>query len=167
MGRSLLDGFQSWWQAGEETALVVYAKNFRMTLLLQCCAFAAFCAIPSFRRYILVLLVLTVLTLSRTVAEGRRAIIFTESEVIYRPALARLRRVPFSSIRNLTRTNVTVFYLLRPSSRLGVTMTLTNGEEEVWPLDFNERDEVLRRLSAATGKTIEGRTVRPWYRVSE
>ncbi len=46
-------------------------------------------------------------------------------------------------------------------------MTLTNGEEEVWPLDFNERDEVLRRLSAATGKTIEGRTVRPWYRVSE
>ena len=111
--------FQTWWRAGEETALVVYSKSFRKTILLQCCAFAAFWALPSFRQYFLILLVVAVFALSRTLAEGRRAIIFTKSEVIYRPPLGRLRRVPLSKIQNLTRTDVTVFYLLRPSRRPG------------------------------------------------
>ena len=54
------------------------------------------------------------------------------------------------------RSNVIVSYMLRASRRPGVIMTLTNGEEEVWPLDFDERDEILRRLSAATNKAIQG-----------
>lgn len=136
---------------------MVYPKPFRRTLLLQCSAFTAFWVFfPKLRQYPAGLLALAAFALSRTLAEGRRAIIFTEKEVIHRPPLGRPRRVLISRIEGLMRSNVIVSYMLRASRRPGVIMTLTNGEEEVWPLDFDERDEILRRLSAATDKAIQG-----------
>lgn len=94
--------------------------------------------------------------LPRTLVEGRRAIIFTEAEVIYRPPLGSPRRVLMAAIQDLAISPVLITYFLRAARRPGMTLTLTDGATEVWPLDFEGRDEILQRLSLLTGKTIRG-----------
>jgi hypothetical protein len=94
--------------------------------------------------------------LPRTLIEARRAIIFTNAEIIYRPPLGPPRRVPIAMVQHLTKSRVATSYLLRASGRPGIIITLANGAKEAWPLDFDGRDEILQRLGALTGKAIDG-----------
>jgi hypothetical protein len=143
--RSFQIGFRSWRYAGEEAAVVIYAKSIKKTLLLQCCGFAVF--FLAFQQFIWSLVVVAMIVLPRTLAEGRRAIIFTETEVIYRPPLGSPRRVLIATIRDLVISPVLITYFLRTARRPGVIMTLRDGATEAWPLDFEGRDEILQRLS--------------------
>ena len=69
--------FRSWLHAGEEAAIVVYSKPYRMKLVLQVCAFAAFWTLfPLLRRYSLGLVTIAAYALPRAAAEGRRAVVF-------------------------------------------------------------------------------------------
>jgi hypothetical protein len=154
MQRSLLGRFQSWLHAGEEGAVAVYpTQGIRKILLLQCGGIAIFLYLfPDTARFLIPIASVGFLC---TLAEDRRAIIFTEREVIYRPPLGQPRHLLIPMIQSLKRSVVLVAYLVRATRRPGVTITLSNGAEEVWPLAIESRDEVLQRLSALTGKTIE------------
>jgi hypothetical protein len=114
---------------------------------------AAWWFFPDLRRYQLA--TLAAVFLLRTMAEGRRAIVLTQAEVIYRPPLGRPIRTPIAGIQSIRRTRVTVSYGLQPSRVPGVVMNLVNGEVVALPLDFKKQDDLLLRLSAVTGKAIE------------
>jgi hypothetical protein len=150
--RSALAGFQCWLHAGEEEAVAVYPKSIRKIFLLQCGALAAFLYL--FPQYAYPLIIVAIIGLLWTLAMGRKAIIFTEAEVIYRPPFSQPRRVRISMIQGLTRSVVLVAYLLRASPRPGMTIALANGAKELWPLDIEGRDEILHRLSVLTGRMI-------------
>lgn len=151
--KSLGNYFRSWFHAGEERATAKYAKRCWMLLLLESCVFAGFFLLVREVRWPIV--VIMGIALPRTLAEGRRAVIFTEVEIIYRPPFGQPRRVPIAAVRALRVCQVVVTYFARPSRRPGVAITLADGTREVWPLDFEEHDEILRRLSALTGKAAE------------
>jgi hypothetical protein len=122
MQRSLLAGFQSWRHAGEEGAIAVYPQGMRrvlLILLLQCGTLAIFLYLfPETVRFLIPTASIGFLC---TLAECRRAIIFTEAEVIYRPPLGQPRRVLIPMIQGLTRSAVLVAYMVRASRRRGVT----------------------------------------------
>ena len=64
-------------------------------------------------------------------------------------------RAPIAQIGHLRLSKVTVSYLLRPAFKKGIIVTLADGDELALPLDFKERDEILQRLRAITGKGID------------
>jgi hypothetical protein len=106
------------------------------------------------REYPLCLLLLAAFGLSRTLAEGRRAIIFNESEVLYRPPFGQPVHALINDIQSLKRSKVTLSAGLRPARVSGVLMKMENGETITFPLDFRQHYEILRRLSAITGKRV-------------
>lgn len=125
----------------------------RWILLLLCCILTLSFFVWYDKKYILVI---AAVTLPRTAVEGRRAIIFTDAEVLYRPPFGPPRRVLVTAIRELRRSPVIASMFAQTSRRPGVVMTLSGGATEAWPLDFRDREEILGRLSAITGKAIEG-----------
>lgn len=145
-------GFRAWRHAGEEGALT-YRKPIVKIFILQCIALAMFSYF--FPEDLRIILAMAPVAIVFTLLEGRRALIFTEEEVRYRPAAGRPRSVRLSAIAGMKRASVLVPVIIRASPRPGVIITVTNGAAEAWPLDFAERDEILRRLRAVTGKTIE------------
>jgi hypothetical protein len=148
--------FRSWFHAGEEGALAVYTKPYRMNLVIQSVGLLAFWAVfPVLQGYSLGLMSIAAYALPRVVAEGRRAIVFSDSEFIYRPPFAPPVRVPFVQVLHFRRSKVTVSYLLRLGFVNGIIVTLVEGSELAFPLDFKERDEILQRLISLTGKAID------------
>src|ERR1700722_1165249 len=95
-------------------------ESIRKIFLLQCGALAAFLYL--FPQYAYPLIIVAIIGLLWTLAMGRKAIIFTEAEVIYRPPFSQPRRVRISMIQGLTRSVVLVAYLLRASPRPGMTI---------------------------------------------
>jgi hypothetical protein len=148
-----LRAFRTWRHAGEESAVVVYSKAFWGQLVYQCCILLAVGAYIPFMR--LSLTIIAMLIVPRTLAEGRRAVIFNPTEVIYRPPFARPARAPIEGINTLRRSKVTMFYWLRPRRAKGVLIGMADGTKVVLPLDFKGPNEILQRLSAATGKAIQ------------
>jgi hypothetical protein len=153
--RSLTNDFRRWLHAGEQGAVVVYSKPFGWRLLFQGSITVSWLLIPSLHRLPILPIVMGALMLPRTLAEGRRAIIFTQTEIIYRPPFARPCHFTIGCIQRIKRRRVTVYSGLEPSPVPGVAMTLASGVKELLPLDFKDRAEILRRLSSVTGKAIE------------
>lgn len=143
----------SWRHAGEEGAIAIFRKRVGVIFALQVAALAAL-VFSIFPQLTWVVVAIAVLALSTTLANGRRAIIFTETEVRYRPPLGSTRPVLISEIRGLTRSCVLIPYLIRSVLRPGVSITLANGATEVWPLDIEQPEEVLRRLSVVARKAV-------------
>jgi hypothetical protein len=67
---------------------------------------------------------------------------------------------PFRGYRTLlevfTLAYIVVTTLMRGGQR-GIALDLSDGNTAFWPLGFNAESEMLNRLSAATGKPIEGK----------
>jgi hypothetical protein len=150
---SLLGRFQSWRHAGEEGALAMYCKSVGGMCLLLVGGFAVFAFV--FPQFIWTIVGIGAAALCYAFAMGRKAIIFTETEVRYRPIFARPRRVPIAKIQVLKRARVLELILWRPVPRPGVILTLADGTTEAWPLDFEGPGEILQRLSALAGKEIQ------------
>jgi hypothetical protein len=147
--------FRRWWHAGEEGALAVHTRPFRARVLLLCIVIVACWAyFPVMQKYPLCLLLAALLAVPRSVAEGRRAIVFTDTEVRYRPPFAEPWRVRMADIQSLKPFKVTLFTLSRPHRVPGILLTMSGGESIALPLDFMERDEIVQRITAATGKVI-------------
>jgi hypothetical protein len=96
----------------------------RWILLLLCCILTLSFFVWYDKKYILVI---AAVTLPRTAVEGRRAIIFTDAEVLYRPPFGPPRRVLVTAIRELRRSPVIASMFARASRRTGVVMTLSGG----------------------------------------
>jgi hypothetical protein len=146
---------RAWLRAGEEGALIVYNKHYRVKLLLVCCTLATSWAFPPVMRQCPIgFLVIAAFWLPRILAEGRRAFIFTNTEVIYRPLFAQPLCTAIAGIQSLKRSKVTLSFGLRAIRRPGVMLTTMTGETTALPLDFKEREEILQRVSEVTGKTV-------------
>jgi len=155
---SLLHHFRCWLHAGEDGAIVIYNKRYRLKLFLTCCILgAAWMLFPEMRerRGPLILLGLTAFWLPRMLAEGRRAIVFTNMELVYRPPVGGPVRASIAGIQGIKRSQVArLVGYQRLSSTQGMLLTMANGETIAMPLDFKERAEILQRLTVVTGKTI-------------
>ncbi len=155
--KSLFDYVGSWRHAAEDGAIEVYTKHVTRNLVLQGFALAAFLYL--FRHTfatVIAILVIVIIAVPRTLAEARRALIFTSTEIIYRPPLGPPRHVGLKKIESLTRSKVLTSYLLRPVPRPGVVLKLSNGATEAWPLDFEDEGRILERLAVLTEKPIAG-----------
>lgn len=151
-----MKSLRSWWHAGEDGAVVVYRKGMwallvRMSLcLIIICLFVP--SIPQFRT----VLPVVALPFLRGIAEGRRAIIFTDTLLIYRPPFADVLRIPIAEITSLKKALVPQSYFFRGRWVSGLCLTMANGEIIPLPLNIAKEDEVLQRLSAVTAKPIDG-----------
>jgi hypothetical protein len=148
---------RSWWRAGEDGAIVVYRRRLSGMILRMLVALAILAALaPAILRYRNVVLPVVALGVVRGAAEFRRAIMFTGTTLIYRPPFASIRCIPLGGIAGLRKAFVISSFLLRARWTRGVSLTMTNGETILLPLNFGYRSEILERLSAVTAKPIAG-----------
>ena len=79
-------------------------------------------------------------------AERRRAIIFTGTEVIYRPTLGGLVRVSLANIAAVRLSTMVRAVWLRAASVGAAELTLVDGQKQLVPLDFPGGLEIHARL---------------------
>jgi hypothetical protein len=87
------------------------------------------------------------LTVFLLIGDRRRAIIFTDRTVVYRPMVSAPHVIAFGKITGLRRVH---YY----KTSLGVALDLPEGMPEVWPLCFGDQREILERLKTVTGKPV-------------
>jgi len=140
-----------WRHAGETGSLAVYSKKIAALITVHGILILIFwvLAMRLGRARELVTYILLAVFGPRTIIEGRRAIIFTPTEVIYRPAFASPLHVPLQCIVSVRANLLLDLFLLRPRYLSGVALTLTSGDTVKFPVDFKEQSEILRRLDAA------------------
>jgi hypothetical protein len=80
--------------------------------------------------------------------EMRRAIILTDSNLLYRPIFGRPTTVEFSRIASVERCSAPVpsLMMLRPMLMKGLKFHLIDGGEIVIPLDFRNSKEISERF---------------------
>jgi len=145
------DLIKVWWRAGEENATAVYRLGFRRLfvelivvylLIGLCWAF-----VP--QRWIIVGAAMW--TLFRMLAEGRRAIIFRPDAITYRPPLLSPRTIRVGDISRVQEGRVWLTFNGFARPRAGVNLMLKDGDAFGIPLDFPDREEILRRIKLAVG----------------
>ncbi len=154
---SLTPRFKQWLHAGEESTSIVFGKSIGPILLIEFLVLAgAWILSSTIREYPYSLPALALVFIPLTVLEGRKAIIFTDFEIVYRPAFGDPVRTVIAEIQAITRSTVTVAVFLRVSRAPGLVIKLRDGRTVTIPLDFRQRDKIIRRVSMATGRAIEG-----------
>jgi hypothetical protein len=141
-------GLGKWWYAAEEEPIAVYRQG-KIHLVLAGIYLLLFSVITLAFGHPGLLLVFAPIVL-RELVDGRKAIIFTAKEVIYRPPLASPIRVPFCDVIGFEQKSFYTTWLLRPRLVAGLVITLKNGEKPMIPLDFVEGTKIIERLEAAT-----------------
>ena len=143
---------RSWVHAGEDGAVVIYPhrnESWMGWVLAWAGLFVILINYPTLWR---TCFALTALNL---IFQRRRALIFSKTEVVYRPALGPPRRVLLTQIISIHSSTVaiaTVF--LRELHVPGVVLELSNGERCAFPLEARNPREALERLREATGKEV-------------
>ena len=143
-----------WWQAGEEHAVMKYQKQNGSDVLF-CLFLIAVLWLILGPNYVGLKAALALMIFAEVVLERRIAILFTNSEVIYRPMLRTPRRIRFEhvvEIRKATvhRRSLGAFVGFEP----GVVLRILGGEVLTWPLPFARSDEILQQLARLTGRPI-------------
>jgi hypothetical protein len=89
-----------------------------------------------------------------TAAEWRRAIIFTQTDVVYRPAFGELSRVSLKNIVSLNLTSTMRLFCLKPTLVSAVELILVDGQKSILPLDFFQGSEMLTQLCRLTNLLV-------------
>ena len=145
--------FRSWLHAEEEDAVVVYNDNPIAGFVFQLCVILGSCVfIPVMRRWIVLPVTLACAATAHTLVDARRAIIITPKAVVYRPRFGRPRRVAIAKIQGISHAKVLDYRYDEPVP--GVLISLVNGEEEAFPLNFRARSRILEHIAAVAGKAI-------------
>jgi hypothetical protein len=156
---------QRWWHSGEDAAIAVYPDGVGRMLIVEAAVIVVFwlvlqlfshllgrlLAIPvpgsSFRLPFLIVVPSMALL---TTAEWRRAIIFTQTDLIYRPPFGELLQISLASIVSLRLIWAKRLFCLRPILVTAVELHLIDGQERVIPLDFPRNSEILAHLCRLT-----------------
>jgi hypothetical protein len=146
-----------WWYAGEESLVRKYDNKFRNSAEVLAAAgilVALWFVLP--QRDLIVVKALALIQIPWLIAERRLAIIFTPTEVIYRPALGSPRSIKFEYIVKIEKTHVprTIAGSFSGWDR-GVALRILGGEVVTWTLRFSDPDDVLQQLSRMTGKPVK------------
>jgi hypothetical protein len=147
---SLLVAFKNWLHEGEDDCIRVYRRPYVGRLLWVVLSCALLClTMPERARP--VLLAVTAALIARFLFEGRRAIIFTEDSLIYRPPFGRARRILTRNIVSVTPATAVVSIYLTPEFVRGIKLETTSGEPYLMPMDFPNHAEISQRLTASSG----------------
>lgn len=150
---AILDRYSRWRHAGEEGSVIIYPQK-NIGGIMFCILFTLVLALAALAfGYPAWLLILIALLTPRAVIERRRAVIVTETKLIYRPALGQPISVLLSDIVEVKESVIMVSYLLRPVLTAGVAITLKNAETKIIPLDFEERTQILGWLRSIVSIT--------------
>jgi hypothetical protein len=133
-----------WWRAGEEGASTVYRKGYSIPVVVVAVCLGILSIGPQTREP--TLLVLYALAVGRALLERRRAVIFSDDQVVYRPAMGRVRRILLRDIERVERTTIALSFLLKAMPVRAVRLYLRDGKEEVVPVDFLEHKTIVSRL---------------------
>lgn len=153
---SIVHHMKAWWHWGEEGAVAIYKFKMTFFLIFQVIVFIVAYELSPHPGWS----VIALLVIPHTVLSFRRAIIFTETEVIHRPTLLPLRRVRFEEISSFKKGPAHLpigFVDAHPAP--GVVLTLKDGRRLEFPMHGKDRPEILKRLTEATGKTSDPPTV--------
>jgi hypothetical protein len=143
--------FRGWWRAGEDGAIAVYRQNNAIFLIVNGLFLLATAPVMIGFGYP-ALLAIPLSTVARSIVERRRAIIFTPTELVYRPVFAAPIRAAFSDIVEVKEKGFTLTWMLRYLPVAGLILTLKNGDVQMIPMDFVERSEIVRRLDSGRAK---------------
>jgi len=156
--------FGEWWHAGAENATSIYPGRWKFAMAVRIVV-VAFClwipALPGYSKLFPILaLSFAAMTVLMLIAERRRAMIFTESTVVYRPLFGKPHIVAFKNVLGLRRVAASV---TGTDTQRGIAIDLPDGHIESWPLRFDGQAEILEGLSAFSGKPVTGKWSW-WYR---
>jgi hypothetical protein len=134
-----------WWSEGESGARIVYRRSFSGPIAALLASLAIFWLIPSLRTWY-VLIPLYVIGMG--LVDRRRAIILTDTSLIYRQTFEQLIRVDFDQIISVEKctTGVADFACLRARLMKGLRLHLKDGEAVAIPLDFQNSEDLLKRF---------------------
>src|SRR5580700_10743969 len=132
----------TWWSEGEIGAREIYRQSF--TGFLATVAVSA-AILVSFPRTWYVLTICIVAP-CRALLERRRAIIFSETALIYRPAFSHAVYIPFSNIDSVEKSTVPVSFWMRSRLFKGIRIRLKDGEDVLVPLDFPHSSDISGQL---------------------
>jgi hypothetical protein len=147
----LVDKVKAWRSEGERDVIIVYHHDLTSVIIVLVLVqlpllFLSLLLFP--RALVLMTAVAFVL---RTLAEGRRALIFTPSQIMYRPPFGRVEAVAFSNIASTRLCTIFTLFLLRPRLVSAVELTILNGDTIAMPLDFKDWPAIVNRLVPHTG----------------
>lgn len=146
--------YRQWRHAGEENAIAVYHYSISLELALLAGMFALIwlglrlVSVQDER----ILILLTLPYLLTTLAKRRIAVIFTETDLIVRPALAWPLRVRLQGIQSIRRGPIVVNWecFLRESRVEGMILKLPYNQSVPVRLDLPRADEIVKRLRDVT-----------------
>jgi hypothetical protein len=149
-----MQSFLQWWREGERAEKSVYRQSFYAPVSVVVGGVALFSLVPRFRTWYAVLIFAYVAGMA--LIECRRAIILTDSNLIYRPAFGRLLRVELAQIGSVERCTAPVPSLaaLRPRLSKGLRFRLKGGEEVVVPIDFPHSREISQQFLISSGTSL-------------
>lgn len=133
-----------WWFEGENDAQIVFRQSFNGFLAATAASVAILVFIPNLRTWYV--LIVCVCLVGRAFVERRRALIFGDSSITYRPAFGRGTRIELSQIVSVEKCQAPVPFWSRPGLFSGLRLHLKNHEEIVLPLDFPHSQEISQRL---------------------
>ena len=144
-----------WWHAGEEHVVTKYENRNLFEILLYVIFIASLWLLLP-QKYLFIPVMFALTYVPYVIAERRIAIIFSPTEVIYRPAFRSPRRVKFEHIVEIRKTTVRRFVVgtfagLEP----GVAVRIVGGETIEWNLHLPHPDHILQELGRMAGKPIK------------
>jgi hypothetical protein len=146
-----------WWCEGELGAQQVYRQSYGGFMAAAAASAAVILFLPAFRTWYVLIIFLGITT--RALVERRRAFIFTDSAVVYRPAFGRGVRVEAGDVLYVENTTAAVPFSFRTRLLKGLRIRLRNNKDIVLPLDFPDPDaisgHVLKRLGHSCQRFVD------------
>jgi hypothetical protein len=146
---SLLATFSKWRHEGEDGCVQVYLHPYSGRLLWVVLSGAMLSLLlPGTARPVLA--AVTIALCARFLFEGRRAIIFAEDSLIYRPPFGRAQRILLRNILRATPATAVISLYLTPEYVRGVKLDTQSGESLIIPMDFPDHSEISKKLTVLT-----------------
>jgi hypothetical protein len=145
-----MHGLASWWSEGEFDSSQVYRQSFNGFLVTFAMSAAVVALFP--RAWYIVVLCLCISV--RALLERRRAFIFSDSAVTYRPAFGPAVRIPLADIVSVEKSTAPVSFSLRSRLFAGLRLRLRDGKDILVPLDFPRSREISQRLTESLSCSV-------------
>jgi hypothetical protein len=133
-----------WWNEGETGATRIYRQSMGQFVATVAASVAVIVLLPSLRTWYV--MVICICISGRALAERRRALIFTDSSVIYRPVFRTVVRIQFVDVASVEECTASVSFWFRVQQFKGLRIHLKNHRSTVIPLDFPESQAIRRQL---------------------
>jgi hypothetical protein len=141
----------AWWSEGEVGAEQIYRQSFAGFFVALATSAAILVLFPGARSWYI--LIICVCVTARALLERRRAFIFTDSAVVYRPAFGSPVRIEFADISSIEKGTAPVSFWLRTRLFKGLRVHLKNIEDVVLPLDFPQAQVISQQLLKHSDRT--------------